>query len=143
MAELPDALYDQVTRLSELGNEHADDRQFDFAINCWRDALNLLPAPVEQWDAASWLHASIGDAAWQAGRPKATKEAMFDALNCAGGVENPFIHFRLGQAAERLGERDLAVQSYMKAYMLDGTDIFDADPQGAAGLKLLKQHAVL
>lgn len=143
MAELPDALYDEVTKLSELGNDYADDSQFDFAINSWRDALALLPAPVEQWDAACWLYASIGDANWQAGRPKATKEAMFDALNCAGGVENPFIHFRLGQAAEKIGERELAVQSFMKAYMLDGDAIFEADPQGPAALALLGQYAKL
>jgi tetratricopeptide (TPR) repeat protein len=143
MPDLPDSLYDEVTRLSELGNEYADDSQFDFAINSWRDALALLPAPIDQWDAASWLHASIGDANWQAGRPKATKEAMFDALNCVGGVENAFIHFRLGQAAERLGERDLAVQSFMKAYMLDGDRIFEADPEGAAALELLGRSAKL
>lgn len=143
MAELPDATYVEVTRLSELGNEYADDGQFDFAINSWRDALQLLPAPVEQWDAATWLRASIGDANWQAGRPKATREAMFDALNCVGGVENPFIHLRLGQAAEQLGERDLAVQSFMKAYVLDGEGIFEADPQGPAALSLLRRHAKL
>lgn len=60
--ELPYDIYDRVTELSEQGNNLLDRGDTKAAISAWRSALQLLPEPRRQWDAAVWLHASIGDA---------------------------------------------------------------------------------
>ena len=61
MTELPDALYGEVTRLSEEGNQLLEGGQYAEARALWLRAWDLLPEPREEWEAATWLLTSIGD----------------------------------------------------------------------------------
>ncbi|MFS4439328.1 hypothetical protein ACMA5I_14035 [Paracoccaceae bacterium GXU_MW_L88] len=127
MDELPDPIYDRVTELSELGNGALDASQYDAAIGYWRSALALLPAPQAQWDAAMWLHASIGDAYREKG---AMEDALssFQSADAAGdGHANAFVQFSLGATLYDLGRRDDAVDPLLRAYMLEGEEIFEPD----------------
>src|SRR3546814_12535397 len=83
--ELPDELYDQIESLSEAGNECSDDSDFAGAIEHWRQALALLPEPQLDWEAATWLHASLGEAYSRSGDYGMAKAALFTALNCPDG----------------------------------------------------------
>lgn len=143
MSSLPDALYQQVEQLSEQGNLAFDAGRFGAAIAPWQAALDLLPAPGPQWEAWTWLHTAIGDAYYQLGNFPSARAALLDALNGTGAQENPFVHYRLGQAAHRTGRDDEAREHLLRAYMLDGPDIFQAEADGARWLQWLRDAGLV
>ena len=129
----------EIDLLSEEGNVRADSDDFDGAINKWKAALQLLPEPREDWDAYAWLMASIGDGYYQLSRFEEARESFIDALNAEAGRANPFVHYRLGQCLIEAGDESEGLESLLKAYMLDGEDIFNADePAGQAYLQKLR-----
>jgi tetratricopeptide (TPR) repeat protein len=140
--ELPDKLYDRVTAFSEAGNALMDSGDFLAAIEKWQQAFTLLPEPKLEWDAATWLLASIGDAHFQLGEYEAAKQSLYDALNASGGHENPFIYLRLGQSMTQTDD-SRAVEFLLKAYMLEGESIFEAEPDGVQYLLLLRQQNLI
>jgi len=141
--QLTDKIYSAIESLSKEGNDLMDDDKYEEAITKWTQALNLLPTPKAEWEAFMWLSASIGDAHYQQKRYALARNNFQDALNAPGGVENPFVHFRLGQCQLALGNTDPGVNSLLKAYMLDGEEIFLSDAGGATYLKLLKDHNLI
>ena len=44
---------------------------------------------------------------------------------CPGGLGNPLVHLRLGQAFYEIGDRDRAADELMRAYMGAGAEIFE------------------
>lgn len=111
------------------------------AIRVWTEALELLPEPKTQWEAALWLYASIGDAYRAAGDLPAAQEALFDALNCPDGHANPLVLLRLGQTLADRGEVDRGTEYLLRAHILYGTDVFDEDEQPY--LKLLRDRELM
>lgn len=141
--ELPKTVSNKVDDLSSQGNDLCDESKFAQAIEKWRAAIELLPEPRVDWEAYTWLSASIGDAQYQAGQLDAARNSFYDALNGPGGQENPFIHYRLGQSLIRLKEEDRGIESLLKAYMLDGEEIFSADDEGAKYLQKLRDRKLI
>ena len=142
--ELPDELYEQIEDLSGQGNDLCDDDNFRGAIDVWQSALALLPEPKNQWEAALWLHASIGDAYYQEDEFENARNSFFDAMNCPDGQDNPFVYYMLGKTLLRLEQEEEAVQYLLRAYMLEGVDIFDADEdEGPDAFALLEQHGLV
>jgi tetratricopeptide (TPR) repeat protein len=136
--ELEGDLYRRVKRLSEQGNRHMEAEAWDKAVSIFDEALELLPEPKNQWEAALWLHASIGDACFMKGDFARAKEALFDALNCPDGNGNPFVLIRLGEVLLELGDTERAKEYLLRAYMLEGKGIFEAeDPKY---LLFLEEH---
>lgn len=125
MAELDDRLYELIQGLSEEGNVFADEGKYAEAKAKFKEALDLVPAPKVDWEAALWLYASIGDMCYMLGDYEACSDNMFDALNCPDGRVNPFVHIRLGQALYELGNMERAKEHLLRAYMLEGEDIFE------------------
>ena len=138
--ELPLEIYDKVDDLSSEGNDFCDAGQFDDAIAKWSEALDLLPEPKSDWEASTWLWASIGDAEYQRGKLTEARTAFFDALNGPDGQSNAFIHYRLGQCEIKLGNQDNGVEHLLRAYMLDGDRIFSDEKDGAEFLNHLKDR---
>ena len=123
-AVMEETIYDQIEELSEQGNVLAAAAAYSGAIQKFTAALVLLPEPKMNWEAATWLYASIGDMYyWQEDYP-AAREHLYNALNGPDGQQNAFIHLRLGQALRRLHEQDKALEHLLRAYMLEGGDIF-------------------
>lgn len=142
--ELPENLYDQVEALAQEGNDLMDDEHFDAAIEKWAQALDLLPDPKADWEAYLWLSASIGDTQYQQGCHELARNYFLDALNAPGGIENPFVHYRLGQCQTKLGNEALGIDALLRAYMLDGEDIFLADEEeGATFLDMLRDRELI
>lgn len=141
--ELPKTVSNKVDDLSSQGNDLCDESKYAQAIEKWRAAIELLPEPRVDWEAYTWLSASIGDAQYQAGQLDAARNSFYDALNGPGGQENPFIHYRLGQSLIRLKEEDRGIESLLKAYMLDGEEIFSADDEGAKYLQKLRDRKLI
>ena len=53
--ELNDLVYKKIVKLSEQGDELADNFKYDKAILKYEQALNLLPKPIYNWEAATCL----------------------------------------------------------------------------------------
>ncbi|HEY9281498.1 MAG TPA: hypothetical protein VIP51_15615 [Eoetvoesiella sp.] len=141
--ELPDDIYQQIESLSEAGNECSDEGDFKGAIENWRQALAVLPEPSLDWEAATWLYASLGDAYYQLADYGMAKDALFIALSCPDGQGNAFIHYMMGKTLMRLNDAG-AVDELLRAYMLDGVDLFESDEdEGSESLKLLEEQGLL
>lgn len=121
--ELKDNLYNLIESLSEKGNEAIENERYDEAIAFFQQAYNLLPAPKEEWEAYTWILASIGDAYF-------SKQEYQSSLNCFrkcynnGDVNNPFILLRIGENSFELNNREMAKEFLLRAYMLEGKKIF-------------------
>jgi tetratricopeptide (TPR) repeat protein len=141
--ELADDIYEKILALSDEGDQLIAEQLFTRAEAKWIAALRLLPEPKSDWEASTWLLASVGDARYQQGNYASAREAFFDALNCPDGQSNPFIHYRLGQCEIKLGRDKSGVDHLLRAYMLDGETIFNSEPDGSEFLKILKTNDLM
>jgi tetratricopeptide (TPR) repeat protein len=125
--ELPDAVYGEITRLSEEGNQLLDDGHFAEARALWQRAWDLLPEPRDEWDAATWLLTSIGDSYFSERRFSEAREPLQRAVFCPNGLGNPYTHLRLGQVQFELGNIDRAKDELARAFMGGGDEVFEGD----------------
>ena len=103
------------------------------AVEQFECAIALLPAPVEEWSAATWLFTAVGDSYFLAGDFERARVALNRAHLCPDALDNPFIWLRRGQVYYELGDTRLADDCLASAYMLGDMEIFDReDPKYAA-----------
>jgi hypothetical protein len=141
--ELPDELYERIEALSVRGNDLLDSGDPAGARDVWREAYALLPAPRNDWEAAAWLLASIGEACYQLDDYMAAKDALMDALNTQDGLSNPFVYYMMGKVLRKLDDEQ-AIQYLLRAYMLDGDEIFDSDDEeGPECLRILQDEGLV
>jgi tetratricopeptide (TPR) repeat protein len=134
--ELPEEVHAQIAQLSKTGDELADERKYRAAIEKYVEALQLLPEPMTDWEACTWLLTAIGDANFLARAFEQAKDALSDAMHCPGAIGNPFIHMRLGQAQFELGNMERASDELARAYLQEGLKIFsDEDPKYVSFIK--------
>lgn len=134
--ELPAPLYQRISELAEVGNRLAEDGQYQDAVAKYVEGLQLLPEPITDWDACTWLLVSIGDAHFLAGNHEQARVALTDAMHCPDAIGNPFIHLRLGQTQFELGHLDQAADELARAFMLEGLTVFEEeDPKYLAFLR--------
>ncbi len=127
--DLDSALSLKVNNLSEMGNLLVDSRSYDKAISFFNDALALLPLPIQQWEAGTWLYTAIGEAYYFKGDYENAKNNLYNALNCAGSKDSAFTYLRLGQSLFEFGDLVGAKENLLKAYMLEGNEIFDDEDE--------------
>jgi tetratricopeptide (TPR) repeat protein len=133
--ELDDKTYAEITRLTDQGQALFDEGKLDEARQVFMQAWALVPEPQSEWEATTWLAAAIGDIDFLKGRYADARQTLQFAMICPGGLGNPFLHLRLGQAQFELGELDRAADELMRAYMGAGDEIFAAeDPKYRAFL---------
>lgn len=123
--ELSDEIYDQIEEYAEQGNDYCDDEEWEKAIICFNKALELLPEPKDDWEAATWIYAALGDAFFFLEKYEAALDNLNLARMCPDGIANPFILLRLGESFYELGEVELAKRYLLEAYMMEGTEIFE------------------
>ncbi len=125
--ELPDDIHQEIVKLSSEGDSLADEGKYREATKKFISALDLLPQPIDQWEACTWLLTAIGDMNFLQGSFDYAKKALSDAMHCPNAIGNPFIHLRLGQSQFELGNKDRAADELTRAYMGAGKEIFDAE----------------
>lgn len=136
--KLDDDIYQKICELCELGNEYAEQKYFQAAIEKFNQALDLIPEPYYVHNAATWILTAIGDTYFLRGDYNEARIALTHAMSCNGGVEQSFIHLRLGQAQFELGNIDRAQNELTLAYMGEGKEIFDdEDPKYFEHLKTI------
>lgn len=125
MEEINPQVYQQITDLIAEGEKYFDLDEFDSAISKFNEALDLVPLPKQDWEVGTWLYATIGDAYFMKEDYQQAADSFYDAYN--GNVKSPFINLRLGQCLFELGQLEKAEDFLMRAYMLDGLEIFQGD----------------
>lgn len=128
--EMDDAAYAQITAHTNRGNELTEQDQYLAALGEFEQALSLIPAPVEDWEAATWVLASIGDCHFVLRDFQRAHHAFSHAIACPGGLGNWFIHLRLGEIQFELGNMTRAADELARAYMGNGKQAFaQEDPK--------------
>ena len=141
---LPNEISEKIEELSTQGNGFFDEGSFEEAIRCWSMALGLLPPPVASWDAFGWLSASIGDARYQLKKYPEALHSLLDAYSSDPTDANPFVLYRIGQCYEKTQHMEKAMEFLLQTYMVDGSDIFEADDEeGAYYYSLLKTQKLV
>jgi len=122
--ELEDNIYNQIVSLAEEGDDFAEKEIFGSAISKYNEALDLLPEPKTDWEAATWLYVALGDALFSEKDFDAALDAYEKALISPEGTGNPYVWFCLGEVFYALGNFEKAKTHFMSAYLLDGEEIF-------------------
>lgn len=125
--ELDDEVYEKIKRYSAAGDALASQGRYEDAVEQYNEAWRLIPDPRNNWAAATWVLAAIGDALFLSGNMPKAREAFEYAMTCPDALGNPFIHLRLGQILYELGELDRSADELMRAYMGAGAEIFLPD----------------
>jgi len=122
--KLPKKTHEAIEKLSEEGNQLASAGRYTEAMGRYWAAFDLVPEPQTDWEATTWLISSIGDMLFQQREFTKARDAFQDAVRCPGGLGNPFIHLRLGQAYYELGDKAQAGDELTRAYMGGGRAAF-------------------
>lgn len=123
--ELDDTLYEQIVTLSKAGDAHYDKDRYDKAIDSYLDALALVPDPKQDWEASTWLYGALGDALFMLQRYEESLAAFRSAEKCPDGMDNAFVVLMIGECSYELKDQAQAREYLLKAYMLEGDEIFD------------------
>ncbi len=127
MNQLSEVLHEQITSLCKQGDDLAKAGDLEAAKARYIEALKLLPADHREWEAATWIYVAIGDVHFKMSNYEKAFKCFFNAVQCPGGVGNPYIHLRLGQLYFEHGNSDKAADELTRAYMGAGLDIFMED----------------
>jgi len=125
--DLEDNIYQQIIQLSEQGDELAESSAFLQAIEKYKKAFSLLPDPKDQWEACRWLKVAIGDAYYLKEEYQKAYILFQESINCPDAIGNPFIYLRTGQCLYNIGDKKKAIDALLRAYMLDGEEVFEED----------------
>ena len=124
---LDDDVHNQIKALCAEGDKLAEADQYVEAITKYREALFLLPRPIEKWEASTWIYTAIGDAMFLKGDFLAASKPLRDVMFCPGAEQNGFIRLRRGQVAFEKGNLPVAEKELLQAYQLEGEGIFSED----------------
>ena len=127
--ELPAKLLKKITALCEDGDRLGKARDDAAAVDKYHDAWDLIPEPKENWEASTWVLASMGEVYYRNQRYEKALHSFQSAVMCPNGLGNPYIHLRLGQIQFELGDRGAAADELTRAYMGAGEEIFRAEDQ--------------
>ena len=127
MKTLAEDTHVKIVQRVTRGDELCESSRSRDAIAEYEKALERLPQPFSDWDAAAHILAAVGDAHYLAGEYGEAETALVAAMHCPGAIGNPFLHLRLGQCAFKKGNRRRAADELTRAYMGGGKEIFDGE----------------
>lgn len=123
--DLDEEIYEKINELLDSAEDDVRICEFDKAMDKYNQALNLLEDDIEEYDISTMIYASMGDAMYLAGDYDKAKNAFYDAMDCPGGIANPYILFRLGQCFYDCGNTEKAKEYFIRTYMMDGINLFN------------------
>lgn len=138
---MEERLHQEIVALTNEGEVLFEEEKYQLAIEKYLMAFDKLPDPYAEYEASSWILTAVGDSYFLL---EAFQEALTNfkhAESCAGG-ENPFIWMRIGQCYLELENNETARAYLMRAYALEGEEIFseDASKYLAAIADLIEQQ---
>ncbi|WP_375769537.1 tetratricopeptide repeat protein [Archangium gephyra] len=133
---MDDARLERIAELCVTGEALARQRELAPALLKFREALALIPRPVEEHDVSPRVLTALGDTCFQLGRFSEGRHALLGAARSSGGLGTPFIHLRLGQCELELGNPERAAEELARALKLGGEVLFEGnDPKYLAFVK--------
>ena len=123
--KIDDRTYSTICALCKSGDEYAERKDFEQAIQNYDRALELVPEPFWNYEASTWILTAIGEAYFFLGDYEKARSALQDTMHCPGAVGNPFVHLRLGQVQFELENFSRAGDELARAYMIEGKTIFE------------------
>lgn len=127
MENLPEKLYDSICRKLDEGDGLMSDGKTNEALTTYKEALNLLPEPRDEWDIFTTIAVSIADCYYEKQQYAEADSYYAEALKSGDGVSNPYVWYARGRNYVKLGDITAAKDALMRAYMLDGDDVFEID----------------
>jgi tetratricopeptide (TPR) repeat protein len=124
---LPSQLHDEIQAKIDRGDEFLNADDFARAAELYREAVALIPGPKHLHEVSLPVFTALGEAYFYAGNYHEALAAFQAALKAPGGVENPLLHLRFGQAYFESGDLNRAANSLTRAYALDGRTVFDGE----------------
>ncbi len=125
--ELPYDVHESIQRFCAEGDSLAEAERYADAIARYGKALVLLPTPHQDWEAATWIYAALGDTHFLARDFERARQALTTVMLCPNALDNPFLWLRRGQVYFELGELKQAQDSLASAFMLGGREIFETE----------------
>ena len=125
MAEIDDALYARLLEMNRVAEGKLAIGECKGAAAIYLEALKLLPQPIEELEAATWISGRAADAFYRDRQYAAALQELRRTMRLPGATANPFLWLRRGQAQYELGNMEDARQSLFRAYMLGGEEIFE------------------
>src|SRR5215469_9546950 len=92
----------------DQGDTFLNSGDFDRALELYQQAVALIPEPKADYEISLPALTAIGEALFYSGRYSEASSAFRKATKSPGGIENPLVHLRLGQAYYELGDLDRA-----------------------------------
>lgn len=124
--ELDDALYEQITKHSDIGEHYFEDGKYRKALEEYKKAFDLIPEPKTDWEASVWTLAAIGDSHYML-REFVSARGIFEQMLNEYKEMNPFVLVRYGECLYETGDIEGARKYLVAAYELEGEDVFDND----------------
>jgi tetratricopeptide (TPR) repeat protein len=124
---MDDARRERIIELCAEGDQLAKQRELLSALLKFREAMALIPRPVEEHDLSLQVLTSLGDICFQLGRFSEGKYALQGAVRSSGGLGQPLVHLRLGQCELELGNLERAADELARAYKGGGEELFASE----------------
>jgi len=125
---LPSEIQAQVETFAKQGVDASSRGELRQAMECFHQAIELIPTPPEQWKEAAWIFSALGDAAHRNTEWRKALDALEVALKTPAGTGNAFVHLRMGETRWKLGDHIGAAEALLDAYELGGEAIFEGEP---------------
>lgn len=126
--ELSDVLYEKITNYCNSGDTLYDNGEYYDAIKKYKKAFELLPEPKEEWEATTWICSALADAFAEVGETEKSLQYALLANKCPNGLMNPYVQLQVGMSFFDIGNIEKAREYFLRAYMLEGEDIFSDVP---------------
>ncbi len=125
--EMEDGIFEEIKKYCDAGLEEMDKGNLKSAAKQFNSAWKIVPDPKEKWDASSWIIGAIGDVCFHLEDWDNVKKSFEYAIVGLGGLGEPFLHLRLGQAHLELNNKKAAKDELARALMGGGPEIFEED----------------
>lgn len=122
-----ETVFEKIDRWCQLGQKYEDKKNFDRSLEKYLEALDLIPEPITDWEASTWILTAIGDIYFLFKDYPKSRQFLQDAMHCPNAIGNPFIHLRLGQVQYELEDFARAKDELARALILGGSEIFEEE----------------
>lgn len=122
--EISEEAYSKITEYCRQGDMLLEDGNTELAYENYISALDLIPNPKINYEAATWIYVALGDIYLSLKDYEKARDSYYDAMNCPNGMTNPYVLLRLGETLVETKDDENAKEYLLRAYMLVGDDIF-------------------